>query len=387
MSESGDVDARIGDILERTAAFYASFLWGSEIGEGVRSRLTRRGIDEATLRAFQVGYAPGAWSELLAHLEQWRFSAAELHAAGIALLSERGHAHAHFRSRIMFPVRDPGGRILGFSGLATNPGPSWPEWLNSPDRGRYRRTAAIFGIDRARPAIARAGRALVLRDCLETLRMHRDGHREAVAVIRSDITEDHLDQLAVALGVDAVDLDSSEVVDRGPGVSGALVARPSSGAYRAGPRARLGTAARETGALEPASRAGVVPDATLSTAGRTLPYLASALIGVAIPLAWLWIAGADTDAPGGPGTAFILVVGGVAASYVLLTILASFVSARARARSRGRRMRTPWERGATEWQPPAWTYHTLEEILIGAALVSAVTCVVLFVTVGGFTGS
>lgn len=53
---------------------------------------------------------------------------------------------------------------------------------------------------------------------------------------------------------------------------------------------------------------------------------------------------------------------------------------------RGRRAPGPWERGLTEWQPPAWTYHRFEEVLIGAALVSVVVCMALFVTIGGFTG-
>jgi hypothetical protein len=70
---------------------------------------------------------------------------------------------------------------------------------------------------------------------------------------------------------------------------------------------------------------------------------------------------------------------GVAVSYVVLAIVVSVSSARLRARSQSRRMRPPWARGLTEWQPAGWTYGILEELLMGAAIVSAITRVALFV--------
>lgn len=117
-----------------------------------------------------------------------------------------------------------------------------------------------------------------------------------------------------------------------------------------------------------------------------LLLLASAAIGVGIPLGWIWIAGPEKDTPEHAGAALGPALGGIAGSYVLLTMLVSVVSGRSRARSRGRRMRGPWARGLTEWQPSGWTYHLLEEILIGAALISSATCVILLFTVGGFAG-
>jgi hypothetical protein len=110
------------------------------------------------------------------------------------------------------------------------------------------------------------------------------------------------------------------------------------------------------------------------------------LIGVGVPLGWVLIVHPSENDPGGSGSGFVTAVAGVAASYVLLTIIAGFVSARSRAGSSARRMRAPWEHGATEWQPQGWTYHRLEEVLIAAALVSVVICMVLFLTIGGFTG-
>src|SRR5262245_63769091 len=117
---------------------------------------------------------------LLDHLRGRGFSDGEIVEAGLATFSVRGHAHAQFRSRVMFPVRDPDGRIVGFAGLATHLGPSWSLWVTSPDTGLYRRAEAVYGLDLAAPKIARSKAALVRRGSIEGLRSHQDGDKNAV---------------------------------------------------------------------------------------------------------------------------------------------------------------------------------------------------------------
>ena len=385
MNASDTPDARVEEILERAVAFYESSLWESDTGGAARSRLAAQDLDSSVLRAFRVGYAPGGWEELIAHLGQWQYSVTELHEAGIADLSDRGHLHARFRARVMFPVRDRSGQILGFAALATNPGPSWPKWLTSPERGRYRGASAIFGIDRAGAAIAEAGRALVLADCRDVLRLHQQGRMEAVGVIRSPITRTHLEQLAAELGEDVADLsmDRNSQDEEGPGgvlIARALVPSDANALAEADREARRPETARDpTGGVRPDFKEPLTPRA------RALLQVARGLVGIGIPLGWVWIMGPDSDAADGGATDFIIAVGGVAATYLVLTIVASLISARIRARSRARRMRTPWEMGLTEWQPSAWTYHLFEDVLIGAAVVSVAICMLLFLTIGGFT--
>src|SRR4051794_15568535 len=215
--------SRIDRILEQAAAYYEAVLW--EESAPVHERLARNGVGESTLREFQVGYAPGNWSGLLEHLgplaEHW-----DLIEAGIARPTERGGMRVQFRSRVMFPVRDRDGRILGFIGMATSPGPSWAEWVTSPEGLRYSRGTALFGIDSAAQAIARAHRAVVLNDCLDVLRLRQEGRDETVAVIRSRITDDHVRQLATELGAEP---DTVELVPRSEEDLGrATLARPAS---------------------------------------------------------------------------------------------------------------------------------------------------------------
>jgi hypothetical protein len=160
-------------------------------------------------REFGVGYAPIGPDELMNHLSGLGYSVEEVVEAGLATRSVRGRAHAHFRSRVMFPVRDADGRVLGFAGLGTHVGPSWALWITSPDVGLYRRSHAVFGLDRAARQIAASGTALVLRDSIQVLRAHQEGRINAVSVQTPWVTRDQMLELAdgVPGGLDALELD------------------------------------------------------------------------------------------------------------------------------------------------------------------------------------
>jgi hypothetical protein len=206
-------------------------------------------------------------------------------------------------------------------------------------------------------------------------------------VIRSPITREHLELLADTLGVELGEM-MLDREHRGPkGGTGTRAVRGdrTEGLDRSG----LEPADRERPRVNPAQRqsdAAIVadPERELGAAGHILLNLLRAAIGIGVPVAWVLALDPSDDAPHAATTGFVKALGGVALTYVALVIVASLISARVRARSRARRMRGAWERGATEWQPPAWTYHLFEEVLIGAAIVSVVVCTVLFVAVGGF---
>jgi hypothetical protein len=342
----------------------------------VRDRLAELGIDEDAARTFCVGWAPDDWRALLRILERDGFTGEELIGAGIAQRSARGRLSVHFRSRIMFLIRDAEGLALGFAGRATNPGPSWPLWTTAPDGERFQRSSALFGIDRAREAVATTQRAVVLDDCLEVVRRHDAGERETIAVIRAPLGSSHLAVIARAMGVEAGRLGhAADAAADGPGVRAVLVP----GGKRNGEHQD----ARER--EQRAHEGGIVPDEIVvrSTPVKAGIQLARALIGAGMPLAWLGIVGFDRHADASE-TSFVAAIGGVAVTYVALAVAAAVVSGRVRARSRARRMRAPWERGSTEWQPPAWTYHLFEDVMVGAAIVSVFVCTALFFTIGGF---
>jgi hypothetical protein len=200
---------RLEDVLADAEAFFEAYLWESSHGEKARETLAEQKLDEEVLRAFGVGYAPIGPYVLMNHLRGLGYTSDELVEAGLVTRSARGGVHAHFRSRLMFPVRERDGDVLGFAGLGTHLGPSWSLWTTSPDTGLYRRSEAVFALDEAAPKIARSRTALVRPDCIETIRSHQEGETNAVTVHTSWVTTEQLRQLAEGVrgGVDGLQLD------------------------------------------------------------------------------------------------------------------------------------------------------------------------------------
>jgi hypothetical protein len=202
-------DGRLEELMAAAAEFFQTYLWERESCGNAREALAAKGLTEKTLRAFGVGYAPVAPHEMINHLEELGFSRDEMVAAGLASLSTRGRVHVQFQSRIMFPVRDRKGAVAGFAGLSTHLGPSWPLWVISPDAGVYRRSEAVFGLDRAAKKIRASGTAFVCRDCLDVLTAHQDGRTNAVTVHTGKVTLEQRDAMATGVkgGLDALELD------------------------------------------------------------------------------------------------------------------------------------------------------------------------------------
>jgi len=192
--------------------FFEAHLWEVESSENARRALAGRGLEEDVIRAFGVGYAPVGPDVLINHLAELGYSVEELEAGGLVTLSVRGRPHAQFRSRLMFPVRDREGRILGFAGLGTHVGPSWALWITSPDTVLYRRSEAVFGLDWAARKIAESRTVAAQADSIEVLRAHQRGETNAVTVHSSGITYEQLLTLAADVpgGVDGLRLDAPE---------------------------------------------------------------------------------------------------------------------------------------------------------------------------------
>ena len=200
--------ARLGELLERTAAFFASFLWDAEEARKAREYLASRGLGEEVLRDFGVGYAPSAWDTVLKRGQQAKYSIEELYAAGLLVRNKQGNPYDRFRSRIIFPVRDARGRVQGFGARAMTADQK-PKYLNSPEGELYRKKRTLYGIDRARPAIAKAGRAVVVEGYTDVLATHQAGIGEVVAVMGTAITPEqvqllaqHADEVVLALDAD-----------------------------------------------------------------------------------------------------------------------------------------------------------------------------------------
>jgi hypothetical protein len=201
---------RAEELLAKASEYFQACLWDTASGEAAREvMIDERGLTEKTLRAFGVGFAPVGANEQLKHLRDLGYSDEELEAAGLASRSPRGRIHAHFHSRVMFPVTDRKGHTIGFAGLGTHVGPSWALWVSSPDSALYDRAAAVFGIDRAAKKIRSSREAVVLRDCVEVLLAHQEGRTNAVTVHTGGVTSQQQAEMASGLpgGVKSLKLD------------------------------------------------------------------------------------------------------------------------------------------------------------------------------------
>ena len=188
--------ARLSELLERTAGFYAAFL--REAPQAVRARdyLAERGLGDEVLGEFGVGCAPGTWDTVLLRGQKAGYSVAEIEAAGLILKSQKGRGHYdRFRSRIVFPIRDARGRVQGFGARALLRDQK-PKYVNSPESDLYRKRRTLYGIERARPGIAKAGRALVVEGYTDVLACHQAGIRDAVAVMGTAITPEQVKLLS-----------------------------------------------------------------------------------------------------------------------------------------------------------------------------------------------
>ncbi|HWC49207.1 MAG TPA: DNA primase [Solirubrobacterales bacterium] len=201
---------RLEQLLERTAAFYASYLWESEEAGKARDYLAHRGLREEALRAFGVGYASSAWDKILVRGQQAGFSVEELRAVGLVQRGRSGGDYDRFRERIMFPIRDRRGRVLGFGGRAMR-SDQGAKYVNTAETDFFHKSQILYGVDRAKAAIAKAGRAVVVEGYTDVIALHQAGVEEAVGVMGTAITPDQVAALSgmVEEVVLALDADSA----------------------------------------------------------------------------------------------------------------------------------------------------------------------------------
>src|ERR671936_2148115 len=226
---------RLLELLERTAAFYVRYLWDSSEAAGARSYLADRGLEEGALREFRVGYAPSAWDKVLVASRRAGFSDRELVAAGLASRSREGRTYDRFRRRIMFPLCDSRGRVLGFGARAMGADQK-PKYLNSSDNAVYHKGRHLFGADIARASAAKAGTVVVAEGYTDVIAMHQAGLKHTVGLMGTALTDEQVGELArlaptVLLALDA-DAAGHEAMLRGARVA----ARRGGGAGGVGPR-------------------------------------------------------------------------------------------------------------------------------------------------------
>jgi len=163
-------------------------------GAPARAHLARRGVPEDLIERFQIGFAPARWDGLLAHLRGDKELREAALQAGLLKRRETGDgSYDAFRERVIFPIAEPGGRLLGFGGRALSD--DGPKYINSAESAVYHKSRVLFGLPLALDAIRRQGRAIVVEGYFDVLALHRAGLAEAVAPCGTALTEEHARRL------------------------------------------------------------------------------------------------------------------------------------------------------------------------------------------------
>ena len=199
---------RLLELLGRTAAYYERCLWEAQEARAAREYLEGRGLGEEILREFHVGYSPSAWDRVLLASRRGGFTEQELYATGLAQRSkENGRPYDRFRGRIMFPLADVRGRVLGFGARAMRDEQK-PKYLNTSDNDVYHKGQHLYGADLARAHAARAGQAILCEGYTDVIALHQAGLRNTVGSMGTALTAEQVGELArmsqtVLLALDA----------------------------------------------------------------------------------------------------------------------------------------------------------------------------------------
>ena len=192
---------RLYALLERTAAYYVRLLWESPEAAGAREYLASRGLEEGVLREFRVGYSPSAWDRVVVGSQKAGFTVGELLGAGLAQRGRDGGGRVfdRFRGRLMFPLADARGRVLGFGARALAPDDK-PKYLNSAEGEVFSKGQMVFGTHIARADAAKVGSVVLVEGYTDVIALHQAGIRNAVGSMGTALTEDQAGELAKLAG-------------------------------------------------------------------------------------------------------------------------------------------------------------------------------------------
>src|SRR3954468_11361432 len=186
--------ARLGAANTAAAAFFAEQL-GTPDAAPARQFLAERGFDRQVAIEFGCGFAPGGWDALTRHLRGKGFTQAELVTGGLAKESSRGTLIDRFHRRLVWPIRDITGDVIGFGARKLMDDDQGPKYLNTPETPLYKKSTVLYGIERAKRDIARRHQAVVVEGYTDVMACHLAGVTTAVASCGTAFGGEHISVL------------------------------------------------------------------------------------------------------------------------------------------------------------------------------------------------
>ncbi|MCS6870479.1 MAG: DNA primase [Anaerolineae bacterium] len=187
---------KLRSLLNEVARFYHQRLLNAPDAAEARAYVARRGLSEATLVQFQIGYAPDSWSTVLDRLKQIGYTERDMLEAGILTRhddSER--VYDRFRDRLMIPICDERGQVIGFGARALKP-EAQPKYLNSPQTPLFDKSAVLFALHHARRSIRESETAVIVEGYMDAIQAHQHGFTNVVAQMGTALTQAQLKTLS-----------------------------------------------------------------------------------------------------------------------------------------------------------------------------------------------
>lgn len=199
--------------------FFEYVLHKTRFGEKARDYLASRGINSDISKKFQLGYAPNSWNSLISFLKRKKYQEVEINDTGLLVKSEKGGYYDRFRGRLMFPIKDPRGHVVGFSGRSLDNADPAAKYINTPETLLYHKRETLFGLDLAKESIKKEKNVIVVEGEFDMITPYQEGFSNFVAIKGSALTREQLMLLKrytekITLALDA-DLAGEEAIQRG----------------------------------------------------------------------------------------------------------------------------------------------------------------------------
>ncbi|MCB1110339.1 MAG: DNA primase [Chlamydiia bacterium] len=191
------------DVLLKAADFYHTYLLHSDEGHLALKYLYDRGLDLDFIRLFKIGFAPRRGALFGKFMQSRRYSAALLETAGLIKVLPDGKKKAFFTHRIMFPILDVSGGVIGFSARKISEETFGPKYINTPETPLFKKSSTLYGLSFSRRRIAKERRAIVVEGQIDALRLIQEGFNITVAGQGTAFTEEHVKEL-LNLGITKV---------------------------------------------------------------------------------------------------------------------------------------------------------------------------------------
>jgi DNA primase len=195
-SNSKRADEPLYELMGRVAGFYSECLARDA---NARAYVERRGLEQATVEHFGIGYAPNSWNDVLRRFGANEAERRSLSELGLIIERERGQIrdgerhYDRFRDRIMFPIRDVRGRVIAFGGRIIEQGE--PKYLNSPETALFHKGRELYGLYETRRSRSNLKRLLIVEGYMDAVRLHQAGITYAVATLGTATTPEHFKRI------------------------------------------------------------------------------------------------------------------------------------------------------------------------------------------------